>query len=156
MTTRPVSSPASEADAGALTNGLHGVPTQTLLSSLLNVLTGSDNFVSIATSASGGDHGAGAATVEGSGAANSDVTLSTLTTAPSNDHLTAPALAPSPTLASATFGTLGNDSFTFHANLGGDAAQNTGGQTNELAHGSVQVAAPALAPMAPEFHAEFA
>jgi hypothetical protein len=125
-----------------------------LLSSLLNVLTGDGTFASIATFAPAGDHGTAPAI--GSGAANSEVTLSTLPTAPANEHVMAPALAPSPTLASATFGTLGNDSFAFHSNLGSDTAQNTGVPTNELAHGSVQVGGPALGSTAPEFHAEFA
>jgi hypothetical protein len=147
-------SPASEADAGALASGLHGGSTQTLLSSLLNVLTGDDTFASLATSASGGDHGTAPAI--GSGAANSEVTLSALPTAPADEHVMAPALAPSPTLASATFGTLGNDSFAFHSNLGSGTAQNTGARTNELAHGSVQVGGPALGSTVPEFHAAFA
>jgi hypothetical protein len=148
--------PASEADAGTLANGLHGGSTLTLLSSLLNVLTGDDAGASFATSASDGDNGTAPAVAEGSGAANSAVTLSTLPMAPINEHVAAPALATAPTLASATFGAVGNDSFAFHPNFGSDTAQTAGAQTNELAHNSIQVAAPAPASMAPMFHAEFA
>ena len=147
-------SPASEADAGALASGMHGGSTQSLLSSLLNVLTGDDTFASFATSASGGDHGTAPAI--GSGAANSEVTLSALQTAPTNEHVMAPALASSPTLASATFGTSGNDNFAFHPSLGNDTSHSAGAPANELAHGSVQVGGPALGSTAPEFHAEFA
>jgi hypothetical protein len=79
-----------------------------------------------------------------------------------NEHAVAPPLATSPaptaspTLASATFGSLGNDNFAFHPNLGSDTTQNAGGTANELAHNNVQVAGPTLAWTAPEFHAEFA
>ena len=81
--------------------------------------------------------------------------LMTKTSAFGNDHM-APALAQSPTVASATFGILGNDSFAFHPNLGSDSAQNTDVPTNELAHASVQVGGPAFGSTALEFHAEFA
>jgi hypothetical protein len=143
-----------DSDQNALASGLHGGSTQTLLSSLLNVLAGDDTFASIATSASGGDHGTAPAI--GSGATNSEVSHSTLATAFADEHVMAPTLAPPPTLASATFGISGNDSFAFHPNLGSDPAQNTGGPTNELAHDSVQVGGPALGSTALEFHAEFA
>jgi hypothetical protein len=146
-------SPASGADAGALANGLHGGSIHALLSSLLNVLSGSDTFESITTPLSGGDHGTGPAIVEGSGAANSEVTLST---PPANGHVTAPALAASPTLASASLSALGNDNFAFHPDLGGDAAQNSNAPTNEIAHNNIQVSAPALGSTAPELHAQFA
>ena len=143
-----------DGDQSALASGLHGGSTQTLLSSLLNVLSGDDIFAFIATSASGGDHGT--APVIGSGAANSEVTHSTLATAPTNEQVMAPALATSPTLASATFGTLGNDNFAFHPSLGSDMSPSTGAATNELAHVGIQVGGPALGSTAPEFHAEFA
>ena len=68
----------------------------------------------------------------------------------------APTLAATPTLASASLGGLGNDSFTFHPNLGSDTAQNTDAHASELAHSNIQVGAPALASIAPEFHQEFA
>jgi hypothetical protein len=77
-------------------------------------------------------------------------------TAPPSEHAVAPAIAASPTLASASFSTLGNDNFTFHPSLGSDTAQNTGNHTIELAHSTLQVVAPAPASIAPEFHQEFA
>jgi len=70
--------------------------------------------------------------------------------------VTAPPAAPSPTLASASLGGSGNDSFAFHPSLGSDTAQNTDAHTSELAHNNVQIAGPALAAIAPEFHQEFA
>jgi hypothetical protein len=51
---------------------------------------------------------------------------------------------------------MGNDSFAFHASLGGDTAPNTGAQTSEIAHNNVQIGGPALASIVPEFHQEFA
>jgi hypothetical protein len=156
----------SEADAGALTNGSSGGfnPT-TLLSSLLNVLT--DNTSPIAGVAPNApvldsEHLTDSTFVDGSGAANSEVTSSTPPTAPANEHaeapatVTSPAPATSPTPASVSLAGLGNDSFAFHPNLGSDTAQNTGGGTNELAHNTIQISGPALASTAPEFHVEFA
>jgi hypothetical protein len=156
---------SSEADGAVLTNVTNGGLTQTLLSSLLNVLT--DNTSPTAAVAPNApvldsEHPTDSTIVDGSGAANGADTSSTPPTTPSNEHavapatVTAPAPTTSPTLASASFGGLGNDSFTFHPSLGGDTAQNSGTQTNELAHGSIQVASPALASTALEFHAEFA
>ena len=52
------------------------------------------------------------------------------------------AARPLATLASASLGGSGNDSFAFHPNLGSDAAQNMDAHTSELAHNSVQSAAP--------------
>ena len=84
-------------------------------------------------------------------------------TAPTNNEhtvapatVTPPAPATSPTLASASFGGMGNDNFAFHPNLGSDTAQNTDAHTSELAHNNVQISGPALASTAPEFHQEFA
>jgi len=150
---------SSEADAGTLTNGLNGGFTPSLLLSLLNTLTGDDAVASNDTSASGGDHGVGPAIVDGSSAANSEVAPSTV---PANEHAvvptlaTSPAPATSPTLASVSFSILSNDNFAFHPNLGSDTAQNTSGTTNELAHNNIQIVAPALVSMAPEFHQDFA
>ena len=73
-----------------------------------------------------------------------------------NDHAVTSAPGTPPTLAENSFGASGNDSFTFHPNLGNDTAHDNGAQTTELAHSNGQVAAPALAPIAPEFHQEFA
>jgi hypothetical protein len=103
-------------------------------------------------------------------AGNSKVAPPTTTTSAGSDHIAVPAgqngfgndhgvtsAAGTPsTLAENLFGASGNDSFTFHPNLGNDTAHNTGAQTTELAHGNIQGAAPALAPIAPEFHQEFA
>jgi hypothetical protein len=102
-------------------------------------------------------------------AGNSKVAPPTTTTSAGSDHIAVPAgqngsgndhgvtSAPGtpPTLAENLFGASGNDSFTFHPNLGNDTAHSTGAQTTELAHGNIQSAAPALAPIAPEFHQEF-
>jgi hypothetical protein len=110
----------------------------------------------------GAEHPTDSSIVDGSGAANGTDTSSVLPTAPTNEHVTAPAAvtspppAASPTLASATFGASGNDNFAFHPNLGSGTAQNSGGATNELAHNNVQIAGPALASTALEFHQEFA
>ena len=60
------------------------------------------------------------------------------------------------TLASTSLGAMGNDSFSFHPNLGGDTAQNTDAHASEIAHNNVQISGPALASTAPEFHQEFA
>ena len=101
--------------------------------------------------------------VDGLGAAHDEVAPPTVPTAPTNNEhavapatVTSPALATSPTLASASLGGSGNDSFTFHPSLGSDTAQNTDAHTSELAHNNVQIAGPALAAIAPEFHQEFA
>jgi hypothetical protein len=69
--------------------------------------------------------------------------------------VTAPAPASSPTLASASLGGLGNDSFAFHPTLDSDSP-NTDTHASELAHGAVQIGSPALASIVPEFHQEFA
>jgi len=142
---------SSEGDAGALTNGLTGGFNQTLLSSLLNVLT--DNTSSIAAVAPN-------TPVDGSGTPGNEAAHSTVQMVPTNEiassSATSPAPTASPTLASASFGGSGNDSFTFHPNLGGDTAQNTGGAANELAHNNVQIAGSTLASIVPEIHQEFA
>ena len=124
--------------------------TQSLLSSLLKSLTG------------GTDDGAAPSIDLGSGHGQAAIAPALVTTAPSNEHtvapatVTAPPAAPSPTLASASLGGSGNDSFAFHPSLGSDMAQNTDAHTSELAHNNVQIAGPALAAIAPEFHQEFA
>jgi hypothetical protein len=156
---------SSEADAGVVTNGSNGGVTQTLLSSLLNVLTdntsptaGAVPNVPVLDSA----HVTDSTIVDGSGAANGADTSSVPPTTPANERAVAPVTitssppAASSTLASATFGASGNESFAFHPNLGSETAQNTGGAANELAHNNVQIAGPALASIAPEFHQEFA
>jgi fibronectin-binding autotransporter adhesin len=156
---------SSEADVGALTNGSNGGFSHTLLSSLLNVL--SDNTSPIAVVAPNApvldsEHPTYSTVVDGSGAANGADTSSTPPTVPTNEHAGAPATvtpppaAASPTVASASFGGLGNDNFAFHPNLGSDTAHTTGAQTNELVHGNVQIGGPALASIALEFHQEFA
>ena len=95
--------------------------------------------------------------VDGSDIAKSEVTPSTLPTAPTNnEHTVAPALATSPALASASFGGLSNDSFAFHPNLGSETAQTTDAHASDLAHSNLQIASPALAAIVPEFHQEFA
>ena len=133
----------SEADAGVTID----VSTQNLLSSLLKTLTG-------------GTDGTALSIDLGSGHGQAAVAPALLTTAPSNEHVLAPSQATplstaSPTIASASFGTMGNDSFAFHSSLGSDTAQNTGAQTSEIAHNNVQISGPALASTAPEFHQEF-
>jgi hypothetical protein len=92
------------------------------------------------TTSAGSDHTAVPADTSGSG----------------NDHAVTSAPGTPPTLSTGSFGASGNDSFTFHPNLGNDTGHNTGAQTTELAYGNIQGAAPALAPIAPEFHQEFA
>jgi hypothetical protein len=92
------------------------------------------------TTSPGSDHTAVPADTSGSG----------------NDHAVTSAPGTPPTLSTGSFGASGNDSFTFHPNLGNDTGHNTGAQTTELAYGNIQGAAPALAPIAPEFHQEFA
>jgi hypothetical protein len=97
-------------------------------------------------------------TVDGSSAAHGEAATPTVPTAPANnEHAVAPATvtapAMSPTLASASLGGSGSDSFAFHPSLGSDTAQNTNAHTSELAHNNVQIAGPAIAP---EFHQEFA
>jgi hypothetical protein len=132
-----------ETGAGATNDG----SSQSLLSSLLKTLTdGTAPSIDL-----GSGHGQTAIAPA----------PAPLTTAPSNEHATAPTQvtslpAASPTIASASFGTMGNDSFAFHASLGSDAAQNAGAQTSELAHNNIQVSGPALASIVPEFHQEFA
>ncbi len=155
---------SGEADAGALTNGSNGgVTTQTLLSSLLNVLTNNTSpTAGVAPNAPvlGSEHVTDSTIVDGSDAANGADTSSAPPTTPANEHAVAPASITSPppaelsTLTSATFGASSNDSFAFHPNLGGDTAQNT--PAIELAHSNVQASAPAPASIAPEFHQEFA
>ena len=97
---------------------------------------------------------------DGSGAAHDEVAPPAVPTAPTNnEHTVAPALLPpppSPALASASFGGMGNDNFAFHPNLGSDTAQNTDAHTSEIAHNNVQISGPALASIVPEFHQEFA
>jgi archaellum component FlaF (FlaF/FlaG flagellin family) len=92
------------------------------------------------TTSAGSDHTAVPADTNGSG----------------TDHAVTSAPGTPPTLSTGSFGASGNDSFTFHPNLGNDTGHNTGAQTTELAYGNIQGAAPALAPIAPEFHQEFA
>jgi probable HAF family extracellular repeat protein len=153
---------SSEADAAALTNGLSGGVNQTLLSSLLNVLT--NNTSSIAAVAPNtpvldSEHVTNSI-VDGSGAPGDEAAHSTVQMVSTNEiassSATSPAPTASPTVASATFGASGDDNFAFHPNLGSDTAQNTGGATNELAHNNVQIAGPAPASTVPEFHQEFA
>ena len=108
------------------------------------------------------EHPTDSTIVDGSGAAHDEVAPPTAPTAPGNEHTVAPATvtapppAASPTLASASLGGSGNDSFAFHPNLGSNTAQTTDAHTSELAHNNVQIAGPALAAIAPEFHQEFA
>jgi hypothetical protein len=133
-----------EAGAAAPTGG----STQSLLSSLLKTLTG-------------GTDGTAPSIDLGSGHDQAAVAPALVTTAPSNEHAIATTQvtslpAVSPTIASASFGAMGNDSFAFHANLGGGSAQNTAGHANELANNGIQVNGPAIGSTAPEFHAEFA
>jgi hypothetical protein len=100
--------------------------------------------------------------VDGSGTAHDEAAPPTAPTAPANEHtvapptVTAPPPTASPTLASASLGGLGNDSFAFHPSLGSNTAQTTDAHTSELAHSAVQTGGPALAAIAPEFHQEFA
>src|ERR1700730_1941708 len=123
------------------------VSTQSLLSSLLKTLTG-------------GTDGTASSIDLGSGHGQAAIAPALVATAPSNDRVTARAQASSlptdsPTIASASFGTMGNDSFAFHASLGSNPAQNTDAHTSELAHNNIQISGPALASTAPEFHQEF-
>jgi fibronectin-binding autotransporter adhesin len=92
------------------------------------------------TTSAGSDHTAVPADQNGSG----------------TDHAVTSAPGTPPTLAENSFGASGNDSFTFHPNLGGNPAQNTDAHTSEIGHNNGQITAPALAPIAPEFHQEFA
>ena len=133
----------SEADAGVTID----VSTQSLLSSLLKTLTG-------------GTDGTAPAIDLGSGHGQAAIAPALVTTVPGNEHVMAPTQVSSqptasPTIASASFGTMGNDSFAFHAGLGSNPAQNTDAHTSELAHNNVQISGPALASTAPEFHQEF-
>jgi hypothetical protein len=155
---------SSDADAGALTNGLDGGSTpHSLLSSLLNVLTGAGQdslaiqgsdgsspdvaVVTPATAVLEGKHLTDPTIIDGPGAGNNEIAHSTLPTAV-NEHAVAPAGVASPTLVSATFGTFGNDNFAFHPNLGSGVSS---APTNELTH-SIQISAPALGAMIPELH----
>ena len=155
---------SSDADAGALTNGLAGGSTpHSLLSSLLNVLTGAGQdslaiqgsdgsspdvaVVTPATAVLEGKHLTDPTIIDGPGAGNNEIAHSTLPTAV-NEHAVAPAGVASPTLVSATFGTFGNDNFAFHPNLGSGVSS---APTNELTH-SIQISAPALGAMIPELH----
>jgi hypothetical protein len=165
-----VSLAAGETDPGTLTNELQGGFTQTLLSSLLKVLTSgergdaslqlSDNASPIGVVSPGtpvldySKHLTDSTIVDDLGTAHSGATYSTVQTAIANEQATSSVMLP--TLISATFGSSGNDSFAFHPNIGSDTGQNTGTPTNELAHGSDQVGGPALGSTAPEFHTEFA
>jgi hypothetical protein len=134
---------ADEAGAGVTID----VSTQSLLSSLLKTLTG-------------GTDGTVPAIDLGSGHDQAAIAPALVTTAPSNEHVMAPTQvtslpAASPTIASASFGTMGNDSFAFHSNLGSDTVQNTGAPASELAHNNIQIGGPALGSIVPEFHQEF-
>jgi hypothetical protein len=143
---------SSEADAGTLTNVANGGFAQSLLSSLLNVLT--ENISSIAavapnTPVLNSANVTNSTIVDGSGAAGNETAHSMVQAIPTSD------LA-SPTPASVSFAGLSNDSFAFHPNLGSDTVQNTGASASELAHNNIQVSGPALGSTTPEFHAEFA
>ena len=167
-----VSSAAGEADAGTLTNALHGGLAQSLLSSLLNVLTGgeqdagaiqvSDGVTPVAL-VLGSKPLTDSTIVGGSGAAHDEVAPPRCRRRPPitstqwrrrSLHRRRPP-ATSPTLAAASFGGMGNDNFAFHPNLGSDTAQSADAHTSELAHNNVQISGPALASTAPEFHQEF-
>ena len=139
---------AGEVGAATLTNV--GVSTQSLLSSLLKTLTGGTDGTAPSIDLDSG-HGQGQAALAPALA----------TTAPANEHTIASAHITSlpaapPTAASASFQIVGNDSFAFHANLGGNPAQNTDAHTGEIAHNNGQISGPTLASTAPEFHQEFA
>jgi len=139
---------AGEVGAATLTNV--GVSTQSLLSSLLKTLTGGTDGTAPSIDLDSG-HGQGQAALAPALA----------TTAPANEHTIASAHiislpAASPTAASASFQIMGNDSFAFHANLGGNPAQNTDAHTSEIGHNNGQISGPALGSTAPEFHQEFA
>ena len=123
---------ADDSAGATLTNA--GVSTQSQLSTLLKTLTGGTDGIAASSIDPGHDQIA--------------PVLAPAT--PANEH------AAAPTIASASFGAMGNDNFAFHPNLGSGAAQNTSASANELAHSNVQLAGPALASTAPEFHAEFA
>jgi hypothetical protein len=138
---------AGDAGGGAMNEG----STQSLLSSLLKTLTGGTDATAQSIDLDSG-HGQAA------------IAPALVTTALSNEHVNEHVLAPtqvtslpaaSPTVASASFGTMGNDSFAFHASLGGDTAQSMDAHTSEIAHNNVQISGPALASTAPEFHQEF-
>ena len=139
---------AGEVGAATLTNV--GVSTQSLLSSLLKTLTGGTDGTAPSVDLDTG-HGQGQAALAPALAP----------TAPANEHTIASAHitslpAASPTAASASFQIMGNDSFAFHANLGGNPAQNTDAHTSEIGHNNGQISGPALGSTAPEFHQEFA
>ena len=145
---------------------MHDGLAQSLLSSLLNVLTGgeqdagaiqvSDNVTPVAP-VLGSMHLTDWTIVDGSGAANSEAAHATVQTVPTSEQAVASPLAASPpTPASVSFAGLSNDNFAFHPNLGSDTAQNTDVHTSEIAHNNVQISGPALAPTVPEFHLEFA
>jgi hypothetical protein len=136
---------ADGSGAGGATNG---DSSQSLLSSLLKTLTG-------------GTDGTAPSIDLGSGHGQAAIAPALVTTAPSNEHVVAPTQvtslpAASPTIASASFGAMGNDSFAFHANLGSDGPQNNLSHVNELAHDNTQIAAPSPAAPTPDVHQEFA
>ena len=152
---------SSEADAGALTNAANGGFTLSLLSSLLNVLTDGVSPIAAVTPDTAVLDSApvNSTMVDGARAAGNEIAHALVQTVPANElassSATSPTLAASPP-ASVSFAGLGNDSFAFHPNLGGDTAQNTGAPASELTHNNIQVSGPALGSTAPEFHAEFA
>jgi fibronectin-binding autotransporter adhesin len=136
---------ADGSGAGGATNG---DSSQSLLSSLLKTLTG-------------GTDGTAPSIDLGSGHGQAAIAPALVTTAPSNEHVVAPTQvtslpAASPTIASASFGAMGNDSFAFHANLGSDGPQNNLSHVNALAHDNTQIAAPSPAAPTPDVHQEFA
>ncbi len=143
---------SSEADAGTLTNVANGGYIQSLLSSLLNVLTENISPIAAVTPNApvlNSAHVTNSTIVDGSGAAGNETAHSMVQAVPTNE------LA-SPTPASVSFAGLGNDVFAFHPNLGSDTVQNTGASASEFAHNNIQVSGPALGSAAPEFHAGFA
>jgi hypothetical protein len=109
----------------------------------------------------GGTDGTAPSIDLGSSHSQAAIAPALVTAPPGNEHVAAPAqIAPppaaSPTVASASFGTMGNDSFAFHANLGSNGPQNSLSHVNELAHDNTQLAAPSPAAATPDVHQEFA
>jgi hypothetical protein len=132
--------------------------------SAVTIQSGAESPIAVVTPGTpvlGSEHLTDSTIVDGSGAANGEVTPAAPPTPSANEHIVAPALATSPapaaspTLASASLGGSGNDSFAFHPNLGSDTAQATDAHASDLAHSNLQIAGPALAAIAPEFHQEF-
>jgi hypothetical protein len=79
--------------------------------------------------------------------------LSTTTSFLGNDHVIgSPSNAP--TLASATFGGLGNDSFVFQTNLGNDRNEKSDAHPNDFGHGNGQTGPQTSAPDAHGSHTE--